>query len=187
LFHGQHELVKAVSGPMATQERAAHKALSDAREQLKQGQAHQQSAGDEPAQRGPGRPPKDPVSLEQAAQALEAASREHARLTQQREHVAKSLRGIGHDDHCVDLDRGVRRNGQRIAAAIHAHLEQVRAIAQHEGRSQSCLERLEKAARVVPKMPATIAFVSGYVRQQVAQRDLTPPASFAMHAKLMPS
>jgi hypothetical protein len=187
LFHVQHELVKAVSGPMATKERAAHKALSEARDQLEQVQAYPHSAGDEPAQRGPGRPPKALVSLEQAEQALEAASREHERLTQQREHVAQSIRGIGHDYHFVDLDRGVRRNGQLIAADIRAHIEQVRAIAQHEGHSQSCLERIGKAERIVPKMQATIEFVSGYVRQQVAQLDLTPPASFAMHAKLIPS
>ena len=36
-------------------------------------------------------------------------------------------------------------------------------------------------------MQAPIAFVAGYVRQQGDQRDLTPPASFAMHAKLIPS
>src|SRR2546427_1352001 len=118
---------------------------------------------------------------------LEAASREHERLTQQREHVAKSLRGIGHDYHFVDLERGVRRNGQLIAADIQAHIEQVRAIAQHEGLSQSCLERIEKAERVVPKMQATIAFVSGYVRQQVRQLDLAPPAAYAMHAHLIPA
>jgi hypothetical protein len=187
LFHVQHELVKAVSGPMATKERAAYKALSEARDQLEQVQAHQQSAGDEPEKRGPGRPPKEPLSLEHAAQALEAASREHERLAQQREYVAKSIRGIGHDYHFVDLERGVRRNGQLIAADIQAHIEQVRAIAQHEGLSQSCVERIEKAERVVPKMQATIAFVSGYVRQQVEQLDLTPPASFALHAKLIPS
>src|SRR5207249_547579 len=87
LFHVQHELVKAVSGPMATKERAAHKAVTEAREQLERVQTHPQSAGDEPAKRGPGRPPKDPVRLEQAAQALEAASREHDRLAQQREQV----------------------------------------------------------------------------------------------------
>src|SRR5262245_16877835 len=34
LFHVQHELVKAVSGPMAMQERAAHKDVAEAREQL---------------------------------------------------------------------------------------------------------------------------------------------------------
>ena len=102
------------------------------------------------------------MNLEQAEQGLEAASREHERLAQQREQVSKSIRGIGHDDHFVDLERGVRRNGQLIAADIQGHIEQVRAIAQHEGLSQSCLERIEKAERVVPKMQATIEFVSGY-------------------------
>jgi hypothetical protein len=63
----------------------------------------------------------------------------------------------------------------------------VRAIAQHEGLSQSCVERLEKAECVVPNMQATIAFVSGYVGQQIHQWDWTQPASFAMHAKLIPS
>jgi len=187
VFHVQHELSKAVCAPMATKERAAHKAAIAAQEQLDQVQVHLHTAGDEPEKCGPGRPPKAPVSLEQAQQELEAARREHERLAQQREHVAQSIRGIGHDDHFVDLERGVRRNGPLIAADIQAHIEQVRTIAQHEGLSQSCLERMEKAERVVPKMQATIAFVSGYVRQQVDQLDLTPPASFAMHAKLIPA
>jgi hypothetical protein len=172
---------------MATTERAAHKALSEAKDQLEQVHAHQQSAGDEPETRGPGRPPQEPVSLEHAAQTLEAASREYARLVQQRAHAAKSIRGISHDYQFVDRERGIRRNSQLIASAIQAHIEQVRAIAQHEGLSQSCLERIAKAERVVPKMQATIEFVSGSVRQQVEQLDLTPPASCAMHAKLIPS
>ena len=187
LFHVQHELVKAVSGPMATKERAAYKALSEAREQLEQVQAYQQSAGDEPEKRGPGRPPKVPMSLEQAAQALEAASREHVRLAEQREQVKASIRGLGHDYHFVDLERGVRRNGQLIAADIQEHIAQIRTVAQQEGLSQSCVERIEKAERVVPKMQATVEFVSRYVGQQVAQLDLTPPVSFVMHAKLIPS
>ena len=187
LFHVQHELVKAVSGPMATKERAAHKAVTEAREQLERLQSDPQSTGDAPDKRGPGRPPKEPVSLEQAEQALKAASREHERLTQQREQVKASIRGIGHDYHFVDLERGVRRNGQLIASDIQGHIEQIRTIAQHEGLSQHCMERIEKAERVVPKMQATIEFVSGYVRQQVAQLDLTPPVSFVMHAKLIPS
>jgi hypothetical protein len=187
LFHVQHELVKAVSGPMATKERAAHKAVTEAREQLERLQTDPQNAGDEPAKRRPGRPPQDPVSLEHAEQALEAARREHARLAQQRAQVRARIRGIGHAYHFVDLERGVRRNGQLITSDIQGHIEQIRTIAQHEGLSQSCLERIEKAERVVPKMQATIEFVSGYVKQQVAQLDLTPPVSFVMHAKLIPS
>src|SRR5262249_24951251 len=77
--------------------------------------------------------------------------------------------------------------GKLIAADIQGHIEQIRTIAQQEGLSQHCLERIEKAERVVPKMQATIEFVSRYVGQQIAQLDVTPPASFAMHAKLIPS
>lgn len=81
----------------------------------------------------------------------------------------------------------MRRNGQRIASDIPQHLDTIRAIAQQEHLSQACLGRIEKAERVVPKMRATIAFVSGYVRQQVRQLDLAPPVSYAMHAHLIPS
>jgi Family of unknown function (DUF6399) len=187
LFHVQHELVKAVSGPMATKERAAHKAVTEATEQLERLQSDPQNTGDQPQKRRPGRPPKNPMSREQAEQVLEAARREHERLAKQREQVKASIRGIGHDYHFVDLERGVRRNGQLIASDIQDHIEQIRTVAHHEGLSQSCLERIEKAERGVPKMQATIEFVSRYVSQQVDQLDLTPPVSFAMHAKLIPS
>ena len=187
LFHVQHELVKAVSGPMATKERATHKAVTEAKEQLERLQNDPQSSGNETEKRAPGRPPKEPVSLEQAEQALEAASREHARLCEQREQVKASIRGIGHDYHFVDLERGVRRNGQLIASDIQEHIDQIRSVAQQEGLSQRCLERIDKAERVVPKMQGTIEFVSRYVAQQVAQLDVTPPVSFAMHAKLIPA
>jgi uncharacterized protein DUF6399 len=187
VFHVQHELVKAVSGPMATKERAAHKAVTEALEQLKRRQTDPPNAGDEPEKCRPGRLPKAPVSLEHAEHALAAARREHERLVQQRAQITASLRGIGHDYHFVDLERGVRRNGQLIASDIYEHIAQIRTIAQHEGLSQSCLARIDTAERVVPKMQATIAFVSGYVRQQVAQLNVTPPVSFAMHAKLIPA
>jgi len=127
------------------------------------------------------------MCLEQAEHALETARREHARLAEHRAQVQASIRGIGHDYHFVDLERGVRRNGRLIASDIQGHIEQIRSIARHEGLSQSCVERIEKAERVVPKMQATIEFVSRYVGQQVAQLDLTPPVSFVMHAKLIPS
>jgi hypothetical protein len=187
LFHVQHELVKAVSGPMATKEREAYKAVTEAREQLERLSIDPQSAGDEPAKRRPGCPPKEPVRLEHAEQALEAASREHERLAQQREQVKASLRGLGHAYHFVDLERGVRRNGKLIAGDIQVHIDTIRTIAQQEHLSETCLDRIAKAERVVPKMQATIEFVSGYVRQQVRQLDVAPPASYAMHAKLIPS
>ena len=187
LFHVQHELVKAVSGALATKQRAAEKAATEAQARLEQRQAQLQHPSDAPAKRGPGRPPKAPVSLEHVAQQAEAASREYQRISGQREKVAQSIRAIGHAYHFVDLERGVRRNGKLIAGDIQAQIDTIRAIAQQENLSETCLDRIAKAERVVPKMQATIEFVSGYVRQQVSQLDVPPPVSYALHASLIPS
>ena len=81
----------------------------------------------------------------------------------------------------------MRRNGKLIAGDIQAQIDTIRTIAQQENLSEACLDRIEKAERGVPKMQATIEFVSGYVRRQVSQLALAPPVSYAMHASLMPS
>jgi hypothetical protein len=187
VFHVQHELNKAVAAPMAAKQRAAHKAVAKAEETLTRVHEHLAMANDELAQRGPGRPPKGAANLEQVKQAVDAARHEHQRLSAQRETVTQSIRAIGHAYHFVDLARGVRRNGKRIAGDIHEQIDTIRTIAQQENLSQACLARLEKAERVVPKMQATIEFVASYVRQQVRQLDLTPPQSYAVHAHLIPS
>ena len=128
LFHVQHELVKAVSGPMAAKQRAAAKAATEAQERFEQGQRHVQGVGDAPQKRGPGRPPKAAASLEQLAQEVQATRLEHQRLSAQREQVAQSIRTIGQVYHVVDLERGVRRNGQLIAADIHAQMDTMRPV-----------------------------------------------------------
>src|SRR6266853_3968893 len=55
LFHVQHELVKAVSGPMATKQRAAGKAATKACERLAQGQERLQDTDGAPDKRGTSR------------------------------------------------------------------------------------------------------------------------------------
>jgi uncharacterized protein DUF6399 len=186
LFHVQHELSKAVAAPLAAKQRAADKTMTAA-EMLNRVQEPPQSDNTHSGRRGPGRPPKVPRNLAQAEQAVDAARQACQRLTQAREQVAQSIRSIGHASHFVDLERGVRRNGKLIASALHHHIDTIRSIAPQEGLSQPCLERIEKAQRVVPKMQATIEFVSRYVRQQVRQLALTQPESYAMHAQLIPS
>jgi hypothetical protein len=187
LFHVQHELSQAVSAPMAAKQRAAAKVVAKAAEKLTRVQEPIDDTNDTPEKRRPARPPKGAASLEQVEQDMEAARHEHHRLAEQREQVTQSIRAIGHAYHFVDLERGVRRNGTLIAGDIQRHIDMLRTVAPQEGLSQACLDRIEKAERVVPKMQATIAFVSGYVRQQVRQLDLTPSESYAMHAHLIPS
>lgn len=169
LFHVQHALRKAVSAPMAAKQRAAAKAVAKAEERLTRVQERLDNANGEPAKPGPSRPPQATASLEQVAQDVEAARQEHQRRAGQRETVTQSIRAIGHAYHFVDLERGVRRHGKLMAGDIQRHVDTIRTIAQQEHLSETSLERIEKAERVVPKMQATIAFVSGYVRQQVRQ------------------
>jgi hypothetical protein len=185
LFHVQQALSQAVTAPLAVKQRAAAKAVAQAEETRKR--VHERLANGAPAKRGPGRPPKTTPGLEQATQEVASAQHEHQRLTAQRALVTQSIRGLSHAYHFVDLERGVRRNSKLIAGDIQQHIDTIRTIAHQEDLSEPCLERLEKAERVVPKMPATIEFVSGYVRQQVRQLDLAQPASYAIHAHLMPS
>jgi hypothetical protein len=187
LFHVQHELVKAVSGPLATKQRAANKTATEAQERLEGVQERLQATADEPQPQGLARSPKDPLRLEQAEHDVQAARQELERISAQREQVAQSIRAIGQAYHFVDLERGVRRNGQLIATDIDEQIDTVRRVAQHEGLSQSGLDRIDKAQRVVPKMQATIEFVSGYVRQQVSQLGMAQPQTYAMHAHLIPS
>ena len=172
---------------MAAKHRAAAKVVAKVEERLTRVHEHLDNTNDTPEKRGPGRLPKGVASLKHVEQDMEAARHEHHRLAEQREQVTQSIRAIGHAYHFVDLERGVRRNGKLIAGDIQRHIDTIRTIAQHEGLSERCMERIEKAERVVPKMQATIECVSGYVRQQVRQLDLAPPASYAMHAHLIPS
>jgi hypothetical protein len=183
----QHALSKAVSAPLATKQRAAEKAAAKAEETRHRGHEYLANTHEELQKRGPGRPPKGATSLEQLAQAVDTTRQEHQRLTKQREQVAQSIRAIGHAYHFVDVERGVRRNGKLMAGDIHAQINTIRTIARQEGLSQACMERIEKAECVVPKMQATIELVSGYVRQQVHQLDLPQTESYAMHAQLIPS
>jgi hypothetical protein len=187
VFHVQHELVKAVSGPLATKQRTAAKAAHEAHERLAQVPGHLQEAGDAPDKRGPGRPPQAAASLEQFEQEAHAARHELERISAQREQVAQSIRTIGQVYHLVDVERGVRRNGRLIAADIHTQIDTMRHVAQQEGLSQTCLEHIDTAERVVPNMQATIECVSGSVHQQVRQLDLSPPVSYALHAQLIPA
>ena len=188
VFHVQHELSKAVSAPMAAKQRAAVKAATKAEETLKRVQ--------EPS-------PLSRVCVPSAVQA-QAAPRGDSMSragcpgcgsSAPRAPASRRAARTGHAEHSRHRPRlplcglGARRASQR-----HAHCGGYPAAHRHDsyhcstGRAQRDVPRSHrKAERVVPKMQATIEFVSGYVRQQVRQLDLTPPVSYAMHAHLIPA
>ena len=158
---------QAIAAPMAAKQRVAEKAVVKAEETLKRVQEHRSSANNEPTKQVLSLP-KVAASIEQVAQAVEAARQEHQRLTEQRAQVTQSMRAIGHAYHFVDLERGVRRNGKLIAGDIQQHINTIRTIVQQAHLSETCMERLEKAEREVAKMQTTIEFVSGMCASKCA-------------------
>jgi hypothetical protein len=178
---------KAVAAPLAIEDRAAPTAAAAAPAPRAQGHTPLHPTGGAPAQRAPGRPPQAPVRLEHAEPARDAARRAPARGAPHRAPGSQRLRAIGQAAHGGARERGGRRHGQRLAAESLGHSAPARALAHHAGRSQRCGERSEHAARVVPPMPAPSACGAREVRPQVAQRDVTQPASCALPATLIPS
>ena len=124
---------------------------------------------------------KGMASLEQVTDALEAA-RAHQRLSAQREQVTQCLHALGHAYHCVDLERGVRRTGKLMAGDLYAQIDTIRTIAQQEDLSHLCLERIKKAERVIPKMQATIEFVSRVRAAAGEPSGAAATAAYVMHA-----
>ncbi len=183
----QHALRQAVAAPMAAKQRAAAQAVAQAAARRTRVPERLDQANGAPAQQGPGRPPQATARLAQGAQDVEAARQAPQRLAGPRAMVPQSLRAIGHAAPCVDLERGGRRHGTRLAGAIPRHVDTIRPLAPPAPLSETSRERIEHAERVVPTRQATIAGVSGYGRQPVRHLDVAPPASYAVPAQRRPS
>jgi hypothetical protein len=138
LCHVQHEWSKAGAVPMAAKLRAAAKVLVQAEEALRQVQARLQTTTGAREKCGPGRPAQAATKLAQVEQDVDAACQAHHRLAGQREPVTQRIRAIGPAYHFVDLERGGRRNGKRIAGDLHAQSDTIRSLAQQAGRSHAC-------------------------------------------------
>ena len=171
LFQVHHARRKAVAAPMAVNQRAAAKAVTQAAEPRQRGHAARAHAHGEPGKRAPGRPPQAAPCLAQVTQAVATARPAPQRRAGQRATGPQRLRAMGPADHWVDGERGGRRNGTRIVGALQRPIDTLRPLARPAHLRETGLERLAQAARVVPNMPATSACGSGSVRQPGRQRD----------------
>ena len=188
LLHGQHELVKAVAGPMATKERAALKAVTEATAQLERLPSDPQSAGDESekstVQDAPQRHPcawSTPSKCSQRPVVSTSVSRSNV-------HRARRVSGASVTTTILSIwSAGCAAMATASPMISKGTWSRFAPLPSRRRTEPELLGRIDTAKRVVPKMQATIEFVSRYVGQQVAQLNLTPPASFAMHAQLIPS
>lgn len=188
LFHVQQELTRGVSGPMAAKERAADKAVLAAEAVLAKirGEKATYEAAT-PAQRGPGRPPIWDTRIMEAEKSAAEATAERQRIQDVRAEARQQIKGFGEDYHFADPTTGERSSGSVIQRALQQRIYNIAEICEQEDLGAAAMDRILKAERVLPKMAATIDFVSGYVRQQVDKLGLTATAARAFHAKLIPA
>jgi hypothetical protein len=178
VFHVQHELVKGVSGALASKVRKAERVASEARE--KADRLREAAAEGEESIQGVSTRLAEAQQQERATQqAVEVASA-------QRERVQQAIQGIGLAHHPYELETGAERSAQEVSAALEKHFAEITAVARETQLSEHVWKRIEKAKRVVAAMVATVAFFWLTVRAKIEALELTPQVERAVYTRLIP-
>lgn len=152
LFHGQHELSKAVSGALAIQKRAFEKELKEAKERV---------------QKAVARWGKDSERAKQAIAMRNLRQYGLEERTKRQEAARAAIKEMGTLHHPIDLATGKVQRMEAVEQGFNKQLKTLEEIAREAQLSQSCLERLEKAGRafdgMLSYMKMILAVLAAYV------------------------
>ena len=184
VFHVQYEVSRGTSAPLAAQTRKAEAQLDQASRALQEVLQQEQEHAARPA--GPGRPPDFAARTTAAQQAVQQAQQHVADTQAHPDAMREVLRGIGTCYHPYDLSTGGVVRETEVKTQRGALFDKARAVAHKASLPTRCTERIEKAARVVPKMVATVAFFHALVGQWVATLDVPVPVVSLLLKVLIP-
>jgi hypothetical protein len=184
IFHVQYEVSRATSLPLAAQTRQAREALDQAQQAYQAILEAEQGYQQRPC--GPGRPPNFTARLEAGALVVQQAQTAVANAEANQEALGEILRGIGRTYHPYDLRTGMARSGPEVTTELGALFAKARAVAVKAALSERSRERIEKAARVVPKLAATVDFFHTMVRLWLTALDLPTPVTEALLRVVIP-
>jgi hypothetical protein len=163
LFHVQHDTVKATSGALAAQTRAARRDLEKRQAKTAELQAECQADPDA------GRPGTLLGVYVQHAQQAEAAARQRVHVCQARQKRAQAARqGLARDYHPIDLMTGQPVSAEEVGRRLQGHFDTLDQVAAEAGLSAQARERLAKARRVLKAMQATVAFFWAMIASRLA-------------------
>ena len=175
LFHVIHELFKGTSLSMAREVRTAREAVDEARqvtERLEESRTmYMESEAPSPycsltaMQRN--------IDDAKAKETLAEASFEEAR--QQQQDMADAIRGISDCYHPFDLETGVARSAEKVDADIKGKFERIDELAEQVSLSDSGVEHIDKARRVVAAMITTVTFFHRTIGNWIEQLCLPEP------------
>jgi hypothetical protein len=184
LFHVTQELWRGVT-PFKSKIRSAQvklEHLHDALEETKES-AKQYLAGN----RGRGAPPNWYMHIQKATENVVAQKNELKRLADVKDAMDNLIKDTSKCYHLVDLQSGQRRSGEIVMQELTGKISELKFLAISEGLSEKSIDHIDKAARVIPKMGATIDFALSYIKRNVDKLGLSTKEALAIHSKLIPS
>jgi hypothetical protein len=156
LFHAQHELSKALAPTLAAKTRQARRWLEQAHERGIQAQQAAAAAASQP--RGPGRPVDHAAKLQEAQQWLAGAARYVDTCVSRQETFRAAVRGLGEDDHPVNLTTGAPQNAANVRGRLEQRLVAAAQVAAAAGVQEKAAAAVQKVRRVVPGLVAAVSF-----------------------------
>jgi hypothetical protein len=178
VFHVQHEVVKGISGALASKERKARRALTKAREKVSE-LRRALGASDEGSQELTQR-------LAEAQQEEQAAQETSEVASAQRERAQQAIQGISASYHPYDLATGAERSAEEVSASLEEHFAEIEAVAEETKLSENAFKRIAKAKKVVTAMVATTAFFWLTARAKVEALELASEVEQTVYDHLIP-
>lgn len=188
LFHGQHEISKGTCAALEAKKREAEAAFDQASQQWQQVLAHQQEYQAHP---GPGRPPDFAAHLERAEQAVQQAQQDICSAQAHKEDMHQVVLDLGAVYHPYDLKTGVAQSPAELNTALSALLHKARQVAKEAHLGDKARKHIDKAARLIPKFVATLAFfhtfIAARVTEHIQTRALPAAIKPLLHKILIPA
>lgn len=185
LFHVQHEVCQAVSLPLHQRREHAHEDVAKAAKAVER--QTQERAAYWAGPRGPGRPPDFSARARATEEALAGAKKRAETAAKHWEDWRSHMHAIGDVYHPYDLESGARQSPAAVAAKLDAAFNGLRAIVREAGLSERSAAGVEKAARVAPKMVATVTFFEARVQRHLEQLGLPLAEEALLREVILPA
>jgi len=184
VFHVQHEVCGALALPMLRQEQQAQEKVRRTEQEVEQHVRDREAWGAGP--HGRGRPPDFDGRIQTATFFLNTARSQAEEATKASEQWRQHMRAISTTYHPFDLQTGAPQGAEIVDDKLQAAFDGLRSVAREAGLSERARAGVEKAARVVPAMLATLTWYEERVQEHVEALSLPPAHEAALRDILLP-
>lgn len=140
LFHAQHEISKATSAPLASQERYSEKAFNEAEERLRK-------ANEKPRRLKKEERKKQILEIEEEVNSRDKLKAEFEQKAKRREKVKMAVREMGEIHHPIDLKTGALQTAVSMEGRFNEQFQIIHECATEANLSEPSIDRIEKAQR----------------------------------------